>query len=101
MMKLFKQNGCVIVPNNPVTLGMLRKAKDYITWGEIDESLLKELIEKRGEPNPKDKSRTKSYFRLHPPRKGFGRAGVKRPFISGGALGNRAEAMADLVKRMI
>jgi large subunit ribosomal protein L30 len=48
MMRLFRQNGCVIIPNTPVNQGMIRKAKDYITWGEIDEETFKELVMKRG-----------------------------------------------------
>jgi large subunit ribosomal protein L30 len=48
MMRLYKQNGCVVIPSTPVYLGMLHKAKDYITWGEIDEETFKTLLKKRG-----------------------------------------------------
>ncbi|MBT4540331.1 50S ribosomal protein L30 [Candidatus Woesearchaeota archaeon] len=101
MLKLHRKNFCVILKSTPSLVGMIKKAKDYITWGEIDESLLKELIEKRGEPNPKDKSRTKSYFRLHPPRKGYGRKGIKKTFTVGGGLGYRGDKINDLIKRML
>lgn len=47
MMRLYKQNGCVIVPNNPQYLGMIKRAKDYITWGEIDKETFTLLLTKR------------------------------------------------------
>ena len=48
MLRLYKQNGCVVVPSKPTYLGMIKKAKDYITWGEIDEETFKNLLIKRG-----------------------------------------------------
>ena len=64
MMKLFKQNGCVIVPNNPVTLGMLRRAKDYITWGEVDEETVLLLFRERGKIMG-NKALTEDYMKEH------------------------------------
>jgi large subunit ribosomal protein L30 len=43
----------------------------------------------------------KRYFRLNPPKKGFDRAGIKKPHSLGGALGFRGEKINDLVGRMI
>ena len=37
-----------ISEENPSYEGMLQKAKDYITWGEIDAELLAAMIAKRG-----------------------------------------------------
>ncbi len=48
MLRLYKPNGCVVVPNNPVYLGMIKKVKDYITWGEIDQDTFTMLLTKRG-----------------------------------------------------
>jgi len=48
MLKLYNKHTCVIVPNKPTYVGMIQKLKDYITWGEIDEKTLLELIQKRG-----------------------------------------------------
>jgi large subunit ribosomal protein L30 len=117
MLRLTRKNNCVVVDNNPATMGMIRKVKDYVTWGEIDDSIFKEIVDKRGE---EFKGRTedgkkkysykcldingkkyKPYFRLNPPRKGFGRKGVKMPFKLGGALGDRSDKMSDLIKRML
>lgn len=118
MLRLYKNNYCIVIPNNPVYAGMLKKAKDYITWGEIDNETFKMLAEKRGEEfkgretdNKKkikyndffvtENKKIKKYFRLSPPRKGFERKGIKHSFKDGGALGYRGAAINDLIKRMI
>lgn len=100
-LNLHKRNFCSIFKETPDIKGMILMAKDYITWGEIDEHTLKELIEKKGEPNPKDNSRTKPFFRLNCPRKGFGRKGVKVPFNKRGALGDRGIKINALIKNML
>lgn len=48
LLRLYKKYSCVVVPNTKPYVGMITKLKDYITWGEIDESTLKLLLEKRG-----------------------------------------------------
>ena len=48
LLRLRKKNHCVIVPETQPFLGMLQKAKDYITWGEIDKDTLIMLLKKRG-----------------------------------------------------
>ena len=47
-LKLFRKNCCVIIDNRKSYEGMLRKIKDYSTWGEIDEETFKLLLMKRG-----------------------------------------------------
>ncbi len=91
MLNLHRQNYCVLLNDSPGVRGMLRKAKDYITWGEIDGETKGMLLKKSG----------KKFFRLNPPRKGFGRKGIKKPFSVGGALGNRKEKISELVRRML
>ncbi len=49
----------------------------------------------------KDVPGLKQFFRLMPPIKGYERAGIKKPFSMGGALGYRKEKINDLVKRMV
>ncbi|MBW2971315.1 uL30 family ribosomal protein, partial [Candidatus Woesearchaeota archaeon] len=46
---LQRKNSCVLLEKNPSNLGMMKKAKDYITFGEIDDATFKLLVEKRGE----------------------------------------------------
>ena len=115
---LRRVNQCVVVSMSPSVKGMLLKAKDYITWGAVDDTMYSSLIESRGEefrgPETDSKGKYKynfvefsgkkykKVFRLNPPAKGYGRKGVKRAFVSGGALGVRtAEKMADLLGRMM
>ena len=118
MLKIYKKNYCCVVPNNHTYVGMLKKTKDYITWGELDNEIFNLLVEKRAEEfkgretDSKSKvkyndfivinnKKIKKYFRLSPPRKGFGRKGIKHSFQQGGALGYRGDAINDLIKRMI
>lgn len=100
-LRLLKPHVCVIVSKLPGTIGMLQKAKDYITWGEIDDATLKALTEKRGEKDPYDPKKLKPFFRLSPPRKGFERKGVKTSFANGGVLGYRGAKINDLIMRMM
>ena len=117
LLRLRRKNFCVVLKGNAVNMGMIKKVKDYVTYGEISETTFDALVAKRGEefkaPLSDAKGRVKSttleikgkkykpYFRMNPPRKGFGRKGVKIPFGVGGALGYRGEKMNDLVMRML
>ena len=94
MLRLYKQNYCVILNESPSILGMLKKIQSLVTWGEVDDETLALLKENRQE-------KEKKFFRLHPPRKGFERKGIKIPFKLGGALGYRGEKINDLIKRML
>ena len=48
MMRLYKRNTCVIIKNTSQQLGMVELVKDYITWGEINETTFNTLIKSRG-----------------------------------------------------
>lgn len=48
MLKLYHINHATLINSSPSYLGMLQKAKDYITWGEIDAETLGLLLIKRG-----------------------------------------------------
>jgi len=74
----------------------VEKVKDLVTYGEINEDTLKELIEKRGK-----KIKEKYFFRLHPPRGGFERKGTKVSYKLGGAVGYRGDKINDLIRRMM
>lgn len=118
MLRLYRNNYCVVLEPRKEILGMLNKCKDYITWGEIDNESFSELIKNKAEPykglltdtkqkiNYKkflviDNNKYKPFFRLKPPVKGFARKGIKTSFKQGGALGYRGEKINDLVRRMI
>lgn len=102
-LRLRNKHTCVVLTNSPTTAGMLKRCSNYITWGEISTETLQELKNKRtkitttknGTPQPKP------YFRLHPPRGGFERKGIKAPFTQGGSLGYRGQAINTLIKKML
>jgi large subunit ribosomal protein L30 len=47
-LNLTKVNHAVIIPENDQYLGMLRKAKDYITWGKADLATVQSMLFERG-----------------------------------------------------
>lgn len=94
-LRLRRKHVCVILKESPETLGQLRKCKDFITWGEVSEETLK-LLEPR-----KEATDGKEYYRLHPPRGGFERKGIKKTFPEGGVLGNRGRKINDLIAKMV
>ena len=49
----------------------------------------------------KDIPGMKLFFKLCPPRHGFERKGIKKPFSLGGVLGYRKEKINELLKRMM
>ncbi len=91
---LEKRNQLVVYEENDSIQGMMNKAKDYITYGEISEEIVKALEEKHGEVTHG------KVYSLSPPSKGF--KGTKRHVNQGGSLGKRQkEEMNSLVKRMV
>ena len=48
MLNLTRVNHAVLVPKTPAYEGMLQKAKDYVTWGEVDADTIETLINERG-----------------------------------------------------
>jgi len=130
MLRLNRINHAVILEDeNPSYQGMLQKAKDYITWGEIKEDTLAKVISKRGRL-PGGAKLTEEYlkgntshknieeltkavfkgekledngikpvFRLHPPRKGY--KNTKKAYNEDGTLGYRGENIEVLIKNML
>src|SRR4030042_4322383 len=62
MLHLSRTNHAVVVDNRPATMGMLKRAQSYITWGEISKETLTMLLTKRGrlagDKNKTHKART-------------------------------------------
>ena len=117
MLNLNSPNRCVVIPETKEYLGMLRKAKDRITWGKIDKKTLSELLQKRGKISKeklkemkmknlddlsdalmKNKLKLKLIFRLNPPIHGF--KSTRLPYPKGD-LGSRGERINELLERMI
>ena len=126
MLRLHRKHHCVLYRLTDSIKGMLQKAKDYITRGEIDEKTLKYLLKKRGRkvgdkrlsdeevekvfkeivenedvqpPKILMKHHIKPVFRLAPPSKGFKKS-IKQHYPKG-ELGYRGEAINELLERMI
>jgi len=49
LLRLYKQNYCVILNKTETSMGMVNRVKDYITWGEINNDVLSKLKTKRME----------------------------------------------------
>ena len=119
-LNLTRKNGVVFVEDTPQTRGMLRVVKDYVTYGAVKDETVTAVIEARGETPAMRASRVPGRdprpasgrqgtiagtsvrlpIRLNPPRKGFERGGIKKPFSIGGVLGERT-TMDELLMRMI
>ncbi|MCK4634963.1 MAG: 50S ribosomal protein L30 [Candidatus Aenigmarchaeota archaeon] len=124
MLHLEKKNTCIVISEAPQYLGMIKKVKDFVTWGDISEETLIELVKKRARTKEngrltedflkKNKIENiakkilegkikeidiKPYFRLSPPSKGF-KGSIKQHYPKG-VLGNRKEEINQLLKRMM
>lgn len=87
MLGLTKKHALIIRKKTPSIDGMVKKVKDFVTFGTVS----KDVAEKYGE---------NTTLHLHPPRGGFERKGIKVPFSIGGALGNRGEKIIELIEKM-
>jgi len=99
VLRLRKNNACVVIDNTPANRAAAFKCKDYIAFGEISEDTYAELVDKRGKKD--ETGAMKKFFLMHPPRGGFEKKGIKAVFSKGGALGYRGEKMNELVRKML
>jgi len=94
-LRLRRKYACVVFENpTKEQLGMIKKVRDFVAFGEIDEATLKELVEKRGK---KVDGKLKPFFRLHPPRKGI----KSKVHFPKGVLGDNLDKINDLIRRML
>ena len=131
MLHLSRTNHAVVVDNRPATMGMLKRAQSYVTWGEISKETLTMLLTKRGRLAG-DKKLTDEYAQkigykslgdlaealaackiahrnlqdIQPlfklhPPTKGFKGKTKKSFRAGGEAGYRGEAINELVKRMI
>lgn len=117
-LRLRRKYVCVLInEKDKVKLGMLKKIKDYVAFGEINKGTLIRLIEKRGKRRDKKQIKEpekiveeiekgkkmeevglKPFFRLHPPRGGL--KSSKKQFPRG-VLGNHGKEINKLIERML
>lgn len=100
ILKLRRRHICVVFDDNESVRGLMFKCKDLITYGPISEATLKELNEKRGNLKNRE-GKTLDVFRMHPPRGGYGRKGIKVSYQEGGCLGLRRKGMDDFLAKMM
>ncbi len=103
-------NNMVLLYGTRSNIGMIRKCNDFVTYGELSDETLQNLLERNGASPAKDvleefkagkrtaKSFLKMPIRLHPPRHGY--EGIKKGYSSGGALGYRGIKINTLIARM-
>ena len=130
MLNIRRANYMSLVLSTPSNLGMLKRAKDHTTWGEINQEALEHVLRKRGEITggeklsdkfvkentayPTIKALSKALLKGEvtiqkiPKMKKFfrlhparkGYKSVKRNFADGGDLGYRGSAINELIVRM-
>lgn len=124
------RHSCVLLQETDANEGMLRDVKDVVTYGRIDTGLATDVLEARGETDHgalsdsveeigydsvqalvedlEDGTVTvgdlkddgfRNVVRLAPPSKGF--KDPRHGYNQGGSLGDRGEAMDELLRRMI
>lgn len=101
MLKLHKRQYCSVYDKTASVEGMVKKVKDFVTWGEISEETYKMLVAKKGEKDSRDPEQIKPFFRMNSPKGGYEAKGIKVPFTMGGALGYRGEAINSLIEKML
>lgn len=130
MLNLTRINHAVLIEENPSYQGMLQKAKDYITWGEVDQETVAQLISKRGKLAGNFKV-TEDYINDNTDFSSVeefskammdsgakledngikpvfrlhpprkGYENIKKTFTESGSLGYRGDKIGDLIKKMI
>jgi large subunit ribosomal protein L30 len=131
MLRLTRANHCVIVPKTEVFDGMLKKAKDYITWGEVEPETMELLLRERcfleggaklNDAHVKKNSSFKGIKELATAiaegkvehreidwaqpvfrlsSPKKGYTGIKRPVTTGGSLGYRGKEINEIIRRMV
>jgi len=131
MLHLTRNCHATLIDNRPSYLGMLHKAKDCVTWGEISKETLVLLLREKGR-TVGNKKLTDEYVRevgykslddlaeaIHKteveykklpnikpmfrlhPPKKGFKGKVKKSYSAGGVTGYRGQVINDLIKRMI
>ncbi len=109
-LNLSRVNNMVLLSPTESNMGMVKKCNDFVTYGEVDPSLVERILSRKGIRTSKEDlaavmSGAKAArevmevpIRLHPPTHGY--EGIKRSFTRKGALGYRGAAINKLLSRM-
>jgi large subunit ribosomal protein L30 len=131
MLHLNRNCQATLIQNEPTNLGMLKKAKGQLTWGEVSKETIASLLRERGrlignkkltdeyaekigyetldklaEAIHKMKIEYSELPNIKPlfrlrPPKKGYHGKVKKSYNTNGVTGNRGEAINDLIRRMI
>jgi len=115
--RLRRKYSAVLLKDNEENIKMLKKIRDYVAYGKINDEMLGKLVESRAQNIDKKKKidakkvvseigkksyedlGIKPFFRLHPPRKGID---AKKHFgVDKGVLGDNKEKINELLGRML
>lgn len=130
MLRLHHINHCVLIPETPAYMGMIRKVKDYVAYGVAEADVLATVLESRGRLTA-DEKLTDAYVKensQYADIESFAKAicageaeitdlpglkpvlrlhpprkgykSIKRTYQQGGALGNYGAEINGLVYRM-
>ncbi len=130
MLRLHHINHCVLIPDTPAYMGMIRKVKDYVAYGVAEADVLATVLESRGRLTA-DEKLTDAYVKensQYADIESFAKAicageaeitdmpglkpvlrlhpprkgykSIKRTYQQGGALGNYGAEINSLVYRM-
>ncbi|MBI2045035.1 uL30 family ribosomal protein [Candidatus Pacearchaeota archaeon] len=117
-LRLRRKYACVVIKPSKENLGMVKRVKDFVAYGEIKKETFEKLLEKRSRLIDRKKKtdfknaasgieagknyeefNIKPFFRLHPPRDGIE---IKKQFgVGKGVLGNNKENINKLIERML
>ena len=130
MLRVDRNNTATLLDDRPEFLGMLQRAKDYITWGEPTKETILLMLEKRGRadgdaPITSEALKDLGYSSMDDlataiisgeaefhkldgvkpffrlhPPRKGFKRSVKRPYGSKGELGYRGESINELARRM-
>lgn len=115
-LRLRRKYSAVLMPNTKENINLLRKIRDFVAYGTVEQADIISLVQKRGISKDGKKidsvkiaeiistkginaSGIKPFFRLHPPRGGID-SKIHFP-IKKGVLGDHGDKINELLRRML
>jgi large subunit ribosomal protein L30 len=98
-MRLRRKYASIVLEDTNINRKLLKKVRNYVAYGNINEDMKKKLIKLRGQKIKSKDGEIKSFFRLHPPRGGI--ESKKHFGVGKGVLGDNKEKINELLARML
>ncbi|WP_373286764.1 uL30 family ribosomal protein [Sulfodiicoccus acidiphilus] len=118
-LRLHRTFNATFVGSTPAVKGLLKVVEPYVTWGELDEEVFRQMVSKslarqlskeelekvltnirEGKVEGDASGLVKLPVRLHPPSGGF-KGKISRPYKARGEFGYRGKAINELLIRMM